>query len=167
MSTFPALIPSTRTFTPGDVPNVKQVSLSGVTGGFRRGNRRIGQSLSLSFQRLTQVQLDLITAHYVDRQGSFDIFYLSPEVWSGYTTPPVPLLSNFAWQYAGAPSITDSSCGRWAVGVDLQTIPIDLSDLIIDAQQAPASPSRAYILDAGGAAAAPARDCIINSIGAS
>jgi hypothetical protein len=53
------------------------------------------------------------------------------------------------------------------LSVDLQTIPIDFSDLIIDAQQAPASPSRAYILDAGGAAAAPARDYIINSIGAS
>ena len=166
MSTFPALVPSTRTFTPGDVPNVKQVALSGVTGGFRRGNRRIGQSLSLSFQRLTQVQLDLITAHYVDRQGSFDIFFLSSEVWSGYTTPAVPLISDFAWQYAGPPSITDSSCGLWEVEVELQTIPIDFSDLIIDAQQAPASPARTYILNAGGAAAAPARDYIISPIGA-
>jgi hypothetical protein len=166
MSTFPALVPSTRTFTPGDVPNVKQVALSGVTGGFRRGNRRIDQSLSLSFQRLTQVQLDLITAHYVGRQGSFDIFFLSPEVWSGYTTPPVPLISDFAWQYAGPPSITDSSCGRWEVEVDLQTIPIDTGDLVFDAQQAPASPARAYILDAGGAAAAPARDYIISPTGA-
>jgi hypothetical protein len=166
MSTFPALIPSTRTFTPGDVPNVKQVSLSGMTSGFRRGNRRIAQGLSLSFQRLTQVQLDLITAHYVDRQGSFDIFYLSPEVWSGYTTPPVPLLSDFAWQYAGAPSITDSSCGRWEVEVDLQTIPIDLSDLVFDGEGAPAAPSRLYVLDAGGAAASPARDYIISPTGA-
>ena len=166
MSTFPALVPSTRTFTPGDVPNVKQVALSGVTGGFRRGNRRIGQSLSLSFQRLTQVQLDLITAHYVSRQGSFDIFFLSPEVWSGYTTPPVPLISDFAWQYAGPPSITDSSCGRWEVEVDLQTIPIDTGDLVFDAQQAAASPARTYILNAGGAAAAPARDYVISPIGA-
>ena len=166
MSTFPSLIPSTRTFTPGDVPNVNFVSLSGMASGFRRGNRRIAQGLSLSFQRLTQAQIDLIIAHYIDRQGSFDIFYLSPEVWSGYTTPPVPLISDFAWQYAGPPSITDSSCGRWAVGVDLQTIPIDLSDLIFDAEQAPASPARAYILEAGGAAVAPARDYIISPIGA-
>lgn len=167
MSTFPALIPSTRTFTPGDVPNVKHVSLSGMTSGFRRGNRRIAQGLSMSFQRLTQAQLDLITAHYVDRQGSFDIFYLSPEVWSGYTTPPVPLRSDMAWRYAAAPSITDSSCGRWAVGVDLQTIPIELNDVVYDAQQAPASPARTNILDAGGAAVAPAREFIINPIGAS
>jgi hypothetical protein len=166
MSTFPALVPSSRTFTPGDVPNVKQVSLSGMTSGFRRGNRRIAQGLSLSFQRLTQVQLDLITAHYVSRQGSFDIFFLSAEVWNGYTTPPVPLLSDIAWQYAGPPSITDSSCGRWEVDVDLQTIPIDTGDLVFDGEGAPAAPSRLYVLDAGGAAASPARDYIISPTGA-
>jgi hypothetical protein len=166
MSTFPALVPSTRTFTPGDVPNVKQVSLSGMTSGFRRGNRRIAQGLSLSFQRLTQVQLDLITAHYVDRQGSFDVFYLSPEVWSGYTTPPVPLLSDFAWQYAGPPSITDSSCGRWEVEVELETIPIDTGDLVLDGGLASATPSRDYIVNGGFAAATPAREYIINPGGA-
>jgi len=166
MSTFPALVPSTRTFTPGDVPNVKQVSLSGMTSGFRRGNRRIAQGLSLSFQRLTQVQLDLITAHYVDRQGSFDIFYLSPEVWSGYTTPPVPLLSDFAWQYAAPPGITDSSCGRWEVEVELETIPIDTGDLVLNGGLASATPSRDYIVNGGLAAATPDREYVISSGGA-
>jgi hypothetical protein len=166
MSTFPALVPSTRTFTPGDVPNVKQVSLSGMTSGFRRGNRRIAQGLSLSFQRLTQVQLDLITAHYVDQQGSFEIFYLSPEVWSGYTTPPVPLLSDFAWQYAGPPSITDSSCGRWEVEVELETIPIDTGDLVLDGGLASATPSRDYIVNGGLAAATPEREYVISPGGA-
>jgi hypothetical protein len=167
MSTFPALTPSTRTFTPGDVPNVKQVSLSGMTGGFRRGNRRIAQGLSMSFQRLTQAQIDLITAHYIDRQGSFDIFYLSNEVWSGYTTPPVALIDDEAWQYAAPPNITDSSCGRWEVEIELQTVPIELGDLIFDAQQAAVNPARAYILEAGGAAVAPVRNFIVDPIGAS
>jgi hypothetical protein len=166
MSQFPALIPSTRTYVPGDVPSVQLFSLSGKTGAFRRGNRRIGQVLSLSFRQLTQAELALLTAHYIDRQGGFNTFFLSAEVWSGYATPPVPLISDFAWRYASTISVADSPCGRWDVEVELETVPIELGDLIFDAQQAPSSPLRLYVLDAGGAAATPARDYIINPIGA-
>ena len=87
--TFPAIIPSSRTFSPGDIPRSLQVSLSGATEGFRRGNRRIQQTLSLGFTDLNETQLNLIKAHFVDREGTFGLFYLSAEAWNGYTTPPI------------------------------------------------------------------------------
>ena len=103
--TFPSLVPSVRTFTPGNIPQNNQASLTGVVTGFRRGNRRTNQTLSLSFTNLSETQLNLIKSHYIDRQGTFDIFFLSSEVWSGYTTPPIPLLSDYAWRYNADQSI--------------------------------------------------------------
>ena len=166
MSTFPALVPSTRTFVTGAVPTAMQVALSGVVTGFRRGNRRIAQTLGLTFQRLEESDVTLIRNHYDNRSGSFDIFFLSSEVWNGYTTPPIPLLSDYAWRYTGAPSITDVASTRWDVEVELETVPIDTGDLIFDAGLASASPARTYILDAGGAAVSPARDYTISPPGA-
>ena len=166
MSTFPPLVPATRTFTPGDVPSAMQGTLSGVISGFRRGNRRIKQTLALSFSLLEEADVTVIRNHYDNREGSFNIFFLSTEVWNGYTTPPIPLLSDYAWRYVAAPVILDASCGRWNVELQLESVAIDLSDLIFDAGFAAAAPARTYILDGGAATASPARDYIINPTGA-
>lgn len=161
--TFPALIPSARVYIPGDVPQQQQVALSGANSGYRQGNRRIGQTLALSFNNITESDLNLIKAHYLSVDGSFGIFFLSSEVWNGYTSPPVPLLSDYAWRYAGPPSITDGSCDLWSIEVELTTYAVNLSDLIVDGLTAAATPARAYILDAGAASATPARDYVINA----
>jgi hypothetical protein len=166
MSTFPALVPSTRAYNPGGVPSAMRISLSGVVTGFRRGNRRIAQSLNLTFKLLEESDVTLIRNHFDGRSGSFDIFFLSAEVWSGYTTAPVPLISDYAWRYTAAPAITDAACGRWDVEVELETVPIDIGDLIFDAGLAAAAPARAYILDAGLASASPARDYVVSPPGA-
>jgi hypothetical protein len=161
--TFPALVPSARTYIPGDVPQARQVALSGVDSAYRLGNRRVQQQLTLAFNNISEANLLAIRSHYISVNGTYDIFYLSPEVWSGYATPPVPLLSDYAWRYAGPPAITDGSCDLWSVEVELTTYAINFSDLIFDAGAAAATPARTYILDAGAASATPARDYIINS----
>jgi len=160
---FPALVPSARVYIPGDVPQQQQVALSGANSGYRQGNRRIGQTLGLSFNNISEADLNLIKAHYQSVDGTFGIFFLSAEVWNGYTTPPVPLLSDYAWRYAGAPSITDGSCDLWSIELELTTYAIDLSDLIVDGLTAAATPARGYIVDGGAASATPARDYVINS----
>ena len=165
--TFPSLVPSVRSFTPGNIPQTNQTSLNGIVTGFRRGNRRTQQTLSLSFTNLNETQVNLIKSHYIDRQGTFDIFHLSSEVWSGYTTPPIPLLSDYAWRYSAAPSISDGVVGRWGIEVQLVSYAIDTGDLLFDAGTASATPARTYTLNAGSASAAPARAYIINPISAS
>ena len=160
--TFPALIPSARVYVPGNVPQVAQVALSGVRTAYRQGNRRVEQTLQLAFNNISEADLNLIKAHYVAQDGSYGIFYLSAEVWSGYATPPVPLLSDYAWRYASAPVVTDGSCDLWSVELELTTYAINFSDLIVDGGAAAALPAREYILDAGTASATPARDYLIN-----
>ena len=164
--TYPALIPSTRVFSPGNTPQSRQTSLSGMSDGFRRGNRRIGQMLQLSYLNLVEADFLLLKAHYIDRQGTYDIFFLSTETWNGMKTLPVPLLSDYAWKYSAPLVVSHASCNRYNVEVQLQTEPIDIGDLIFDAGLAAASPARTYILDAGAAAVSPARDYIISPPGA-
>ena len=160
--TFPALTPSARSYTPGGIPESTQTTLSGVRTGFRRGNRTINQSLSLSFNNLTETQLNLIKAHFIDRQGTFDIFFLPTDVWSGYTTAPVAGLGNTAWRYAQSPTITDGIVGRWGVDVELTSYGLLQGDLDSVAPDSGASPVVDYIYDALGASATPARTYLID-----
>ena len=146
----------------GNFPSAIQSSSTGVTTGFRRGNRRINQTLQLSFNNLTEAQVTLIRNHFDGQNGSFNIFYLSAEVWAGYTTPPVPLVSDFAWLYANAPTISDGIVSKWNVEIELVSVPVDIGDLTFDGGDSTAT-ARAYILDALTSSASPARDNIINS----
>ncbi len=164
MATFPSITPSARTYSPGDLPSVMQASLSGVTSGYRRGNRRVEQNLELSYQNLTEAQVTEIRNHYDGQKGSYEIFFLSSEVWTGYGTPPVPLVSDFAWLYSVPPTIADGGyVSRWNVELSLKTVPVDIGDLIIDGQDA--SDTWAYILEAGSSSTSN-QDYIFDGLGA-
>jgi hypothetical protein len=167
MNLFPSLVPSTRVYVPGDLPQSRMQSLSGVDASFRRGNRRIGQALNLTFTNLQEADLTLLTQHYIAVQGSFDRFWLSAEVWSGLATPPVALISDYTWRYASPMLVSHASCGRYNVDVELITEPVDLGDLVFDGSVAnPTTPERLYIVDGLAAAASPARGFIIEAGGA-
>ena len=162
MATFPSLTPTTRLYTPGDFPSAIQSSSSGTTTGFRRGNRRINQTLQLTFDNLTETQVNLIRTHYDGQSGSFEIFYLSSSTWNGYTSPPVALVSDFAWLYANAPTISDGIVSKWNVEIKLVSVPIDTGDLVIDGGDS-ATTARTYLVDALTSSSSPARTYIIDS----
>ena len=163
MALFPSLVPASRSYTPGNLPQVQRAALSGVATTFRRGNRRTNQTLSLSFENLTEAEVTEIRTHYEGQKGSYEIFYLSSEVWNGWVgTAPVPLISDYAWRYLGAPTIADGYPNQWSVEVELETIPIELGELIFSAEAASATPGRTYILDGLGASDSPAREHTIN-----
>lgn len=162
MATFPSIIPTTRLYTQGDFPSAIQSSSSGATTGFRRGNRRINQTLQLTFDNLTETQVNLIRTHYDGQNGSFEIFYLSSSTWNGYTTPPVALVSDFAWLYATPPTISDGITSKWNVEIELVSVPIDSGDLVFDAGNSTTT-ARAYLIDALTSSASPTRDNIIDS----
>ena len=162
MANFPSITPSTRLYTQGNFPSAIQASSNGVTTGFRRGNRRINQTLQLSFNNLTESQVTQIRNHFDGQNGSFSIFYLSAEVWAGYTTPPVALVSDFAWLYANAPTISDGIVSKWNVEIELISVPIDSGDLLFDAGDSTTT-ARAYILDGLTSSASPTRDNIIEA----
>tara|TARA_Y100000015_G_C2388788_1_gene88952 strand:- start:33 stop:533 length:501 start_codon:yes stop_codon:yes gene_type:complete len=161
MTDFPAIGPTSRTYVPGNVPAELQTSLSGAVTGFRRGQRRTSQTLSLSFSHLTEENMVLIKDHYIARKGSFEIFLLPTVIWGDYTTIPVGL--DYAWRYVSPPEIEDVSFDRFTVSVELQTVSINTEDLHIDGENAdPNTPERVYYIDAGSASSTPARTYVIN-----
>ena len=162
MATFPSIIPTTRLYTQGDFPSAVQQSSNGATTGYRRGNRRINQTLQLTFDNLTETQVNLIRTHYDNQNGSFEIFFLTSTTWSGYSTPPVALVSDFAWLYATPPTISDGITSKWNVEIELYSVPIDIGDLIYDAGDS-STTARAYILDALTSSSSPARTNIIDA----
>ena len=163
MATFPSIVPSARTYSPGDFSSAIQSSLSGAVSGYRRGSRRVQQSLVLSYQNLTEAQVTTFRTHYDAQKGSYGVFFLSTETWTGYTTPPVALLSDVGWLYSNPLNISDDS-NRWNIEIELRSIPLDGGDLIFDAEDS-ATTERSYILEAGAASTAPARDYIISPTG--
>lgn len=163
--TFPALVPSARTYVIGNVPQIQQVALSGASVRYRQGNRRVDQTLQLAFNNISEAQLLQIRSHYIAQDGSYGIFFLPQETWSGYAVPPVPSPSNVAWRYAAPPVITDGSCDLWSVSVELTSYVIESGDIDIELPTPGADPAPVvdYIYDGGSAAATPARDYIIDS----
>ena len=162
MATFPSIIPTTRLYIQGDFPSAIQQTSSGAITGFRRGNRRINQTLQLTFNNLTEAQVNEIRTHYDNSKGSFEIFFLSSSTWNGYTTPPVALVSDFAFHYANPPTISDGIVSKFNVEIELASIPINSGDLIFNGGDA-STTSRTYILDALTSSSTPARDNIIDA----
>lgn len=160
---FPSLTPSLRIFNPGILPVTKQVSASGSSACFRRGNRTKNQTLALTFNNLTEANVNLIKDHYIDRNGTFDYFFLNASIWSGYTTPPAPVFG-VAWRYASAPVISDGIIGRWAVQVELQSHGILQGELILQGPDSTTAAAAAvsYIYDAGDSTTV-ARTYILNA----
>ena len=159
---FPSLIPSVRVFSPGVLPAVQAVAASGAFTGFRRGNRTKNQRLALTFNNLSESEVELIKDHYINQNGTFDFFFLNSSVWSGYVIPPVNSLDT-AWRYVGAPVISDGIIGRWSVELELTSHGILQGDLILDAPGSTDAAAAAadYIYDAGDSTTV-ARDYLLN-----
>jgi hypothetical protein len=109
MPTFPAIAPSSRTFTPGEYPHAAFTALSGEQSRVRHSDAVVGGSLDLTFIRLTEEERQSIELHYLGQQGEFLPFNLPPETLSGFN-PYDFLIGAGQWRYAEPPEIEDF-CG--------------------------------------------------------
>jgi len=122
VTTFPALVPSSRTFTPGEYPATAFSGFSGAQNRVRHSNVLLAAQLRLTFLGLTQAQMLDIWNHYSGRRGQFRSFDLPVEVVSyGSITDYVP--GNYLWRYAGPGSVEDLPCGGHNVSLTLETVP--------------------------------------------
>lgn len=122
MATFPALIPSSRVFTPGEYPNTAHTAWSGKEGRVRHSNVMLTSSIRLSFLGLTEAQMLSILSHYQGQQGSFLSFEIPDEVVSGLSILDLQL-TGYSWRYAAPPQVQDLPCGGHNVEVALESIP--------------------------------------------
>ena len=123
MATFPALTPSSRTFTPGAYPHSEIPTLSGLQTRVMTSNVQLNQRLRLTFAALTETEMLSIRTHYVGQQGRFLSFSIPNDLLSGMTAPASFTPTGYSWTYAAAPQISDVACGRYDVSVELATVP--------------------------------------------
>ena len=123
MATFPALKPSTRTYTPGEYPNSAFKAISGIEGRVRHSNVMLDASLRLTFNGITEVQMLSILTHYNTQRGGFRSFELPSDVWVGLSSLTSFTPSGYTWRYAGSPAVTDIFNGYHTVEVTLVTVP--------------------------------------------
>lgn len=123
MATFPALTPSTRSLSYGDYPQGAYEAVSGANVRFKYGTDRVIQRLMLGYQYLTEAQMQLLLDHYETQQGTLISFALSAEVWSGYTTIPVPAV-DYEWRYASPIGVEIASPLRYNTTIELESVPI-------------------------------------------
>jgi len=123
MATFPALTPSSRTFTPGRHPHSEIPTLSGLQTRVRTSNVILKQSLRLSFAGLTETEMLSIRTHYIGQQGRFLSFTIPGDLLSGMSTPASFTPTGYSWTYVAPPQISDVACGRYDVTVELATVP--------------------------------------------
>lgn len=129
MTTFPALVPSSRVFTPGEYPATAFSAFSGVQNRVRHSNVLIVAQLQLSFIGLPEADMLAIWQHYAGRRGSFRSFDLPAEVVSfGSITDYVPGV--YLWRYAGPGVVEDLPCGGHNVTLTLETVPPVASNVV-------------------------------------
>ena len=129
-STFPAIRPTTRTFTMGDYPSKTYTSLSGVIFKRAFGNRQTGYTLNLTFRNIGDTSELLpysgtakqIIDHYNSVDGTYDKFTLPNRMFAGMDDVLQSLLqepTDISWRYAAPPQVQSVKAGVSTVTVSL------------------------------------------------
>jgi hypothetical protein len=120
--TFPALIPSSRVFTPGEYPATAFNGYSGAQNRVRHSNVFLASQLRLTYKAASEADMLAIWRHYAGTQGSYESFLLPSEALSGVSIADyVP--STYRWIYAGPGSVEDLPCGGHNISLTLESVP--------------------------------------------
>jgi len=113
---FPALVPSSRSYEPGVFPETQFQAQNGAVVRVRYGNQRTGSRLSLTFANITDTNASLILQNYVDVMDDDNYAeFTSSNVAAGVGDLLVPWIretnSLLKWKYASPPSVTSVKPG--------------------------------------------------------
>ncbi|AFX83684.1 phage minor tail protein [uncultured Mediterranean phage MEDS2 group] len=121
---FPGLVPTSRSFDPGDFPIKTYNAQNGAEVRIKYGNRRINRKLQLTYANVTDTEIVKFIDHYADAGGTLNTFEVPLTTFDGWEggksrlTPGGPL----AYRYAKPPVMTQVAKGRSTVTVDLVMI---------------------------------------------
>ena len=120
---FPALVPSARSYTPGVFPETQFQAQNGAVVRVRYGNQRTNSRLSLTFSNITDGDAAEVLQNYVqvmegDNYAQFttdNVAAGAGSVVGGEETGLVPFIretnSALKWKYASPPSVTSVKPG--------------------------------------------------------
>ena len=113
---FPALVPSARSYTPGVFPETQFQAQNGAVVRVRYGNQRTNSRLSLTFSNITDANAAEVLQNYVDvmEDDNYAQFTTS-NVAAGAEEGLIPFIretnSALKWKYAEPPLVTSVKPG--------------------------------------------------------
>jgi hypothetical protein len=119
--TFPALVPTSRNFTPGDYPIRQYRAQSGAEVRILYGDSRTGMTLELSYDNIADAQAELFLDHYNAVKGTYGTFAISSNAkggWSGGSSA-LDVSGVNQWRYSASPDVVAVRPGRSSVRVSL------------------------------------------------
>lgn len=119
---FPDLIPTSRSFDPGDWPVKTFRSQNGAETRVLYGDKRTGMSLKLTYENITDAQAEQFFDHYRSVLGTYETFAVglkTREGWAGTSTVLGASAYENAYRYSEAPSITAVKPGVSTVQISL------------------------------------------------
>lgn len=84
MANFPLIIPNAISFDLGTLNTSEQPTVSTGPVRFRRSLRTSGNTLQLRYVGLNQSQIDTFRQHYIDSDGTHNLFNVPSSLWGGY-----------------------------------------------------------------------------------
>jgi len=114
---FPAINPTTRTWTPGEFGQSSFNAASGAEVRLLYGAVATGHGLSLTFTNVNETNALAFNTHYGTVKGSFNTFALPTQAFAGMTTA-FPIGTN-KWRYAERPSVEAVKPGIYNISVSL------------------------------------------------
>ena len=119
---FPALKPSSRSFTPGLVPVTSFKAMSGKETRVITGSASVSHTCSISFQNISEAIIKQVLDHWYGRQGTALAFTLPPEVWAGWSDYLSAVNAEQEWRYESVPAVNAVSPGIMSVSVQLVSV---------------------------------------------
>lgn len=119
---FPALKPSSRNYSVGQIPTKNYRALSGATTKRSFGNRAYGYQIQLEYKNVPDTTTKQLLDHYNTTQGGFERFTLPDAVFAGMSTTlknSIQYATAIQWEYSTPPDIT-------SVFTDCSTVRISL-----------------------------------------
>lgn len=119
---FPAIKPTTRSFTLGQIPVKVYRSISGATAKRSFGNRAYGYQLQFEFNNVADSITKQLIDHYNITYGGFERFTLPDELFAGMSVELKGAIQSpgaIQWEYDGPPSVTSIFNGRSNVQIAL------------------------------------------------
>lgn len=121
---FPALIPSSRLWSPGDRPTESHAAMTGAEARVQLGSVDIDGRLQLTFIGITESEMLAIDAHVEEVGINWQPFTLPGSVFDGLNQSDF-LPAGHGWIFLEAPEVEDYQCGGHRVAISLGIVPID------------------------------------------
>ena len=124
---FPELVPTSRSYDPGDFANKKYSAQDGAEFRILYGDKRVGMTLKLSYRNITDQQAQLFVDHFHEMKGTFEQFDIGTAVrggWAGSSLTFRVVGLGSQWRYDSPPQLESVYPGVSSVSVSLKAATI-------------------------------------------